>query len=963
MTMTEKDGLEREKVPAKIVSKGDPITRQIATANTLATLGETAAPREERSYRVVREIDQIANVSDPDDQARDAKRGAETSAPTMLSTHTAGLSTNGGYGSGGLGGGVGGGVNGSAGGGIGSRWRVAKQYWLVRRYEEIGPEEPVKLLVDEMRRFLSEYEQSSPEHFWHRKSGAVVLAVLLIRLETGLVTVRGMNSEVSLPSGSVCAERAAIAGALSRYLSLSRSDFVSIAVLSQNPSDRNPMKPCGVCREWISKIEEASPTFSVITFSDLNLDEILEHCSMTFVQETVTGIPPHLKGNWACKCGFALNGATQVYCSCCKQPRFRFRHQLQSHRRAILAALESLANDTYLESHLATPQAKNAPLLAPLSLGTDIRPQSQRQDKEVTLSKGEKRRRRRASTGSTAVSSWNNNESSYLDSPRINTPSQIPDLRLSPRKLGGRAAVLSPRRNETLSKICDEASSGPVSNPLPNPLPDPLPNHLGAGAGRGGADGEEEEEDDDGDELGRPTQSNNGSDSVGAEASQEDVDSLEDIVERTLIELDNDVDDLSLNFNSNTTRDLNQTSLSDTRPTTTAAITRPTPPQISSTTTALKAPRAPTTLFTSPLRRLDPGGEGVSDVKVDGSNAADAASSEGCQSPIYDSVPPSVRSTPESDARGRRSARFELSRRRFELEQRLAERAHLSRDEVSKTLRDLHSLKFIVARKLSPSCRAKQLGGEVLWGPFPHKATQDPTYTPTHSPTHSPTRTPARTQSCAQSYTLPNTPHTHDRTQDMAQERMQGPFRSTPIISPDAAKKETSEKTLGLLSPRGKANRFDGAQQRTLFYSSFELTTLGREFLRTSNASAHVNANTNANTNVNLSFRSGSESQRGSDGGWKTQRSFSSTTSPSGSTQSGSYTSVSTSPSFSICVTKRERRSSLGASWTPTPSRKGARGGSAQSQSIGGNGRTVDERQPVNGSVGERSGVPAFVNP
>jgi cytidine deaminase len=54
-----------------------------------------------------------------------------------------------------------------------------------------------------------------------------------------LITGRGMNVEVSMPTGSLCSERAAIASALASDPSLSRRHFKLIAVLShslQTPS-------------------------------------------------------------------------------------------------------------------------------------------------------------------------------------------------------------------------------------------------------------------------------------------------------------------------------------------------------------------------------------------------------------------------------------------------------------------------------------------------------------------------------------------------------------------------------------------------------------------------------------------------------------------------------------------------------------------------------------------------------
>jgi len=69
--------------------------------------------------------------------------------------------------------------------------------------------------------------------FWHRKSRKVVLSVLLV-LKEGETQPRlyaGTNMEVSMPTGSLCAERNAIGSALAADLSLKRSELKLIGVL------------------------------------------------------------------------------------------------------------------------------------------------------------------------------------------------------------------------------------------------------------------------------------------------------------------------------------------------------------------------------------------------------------------------------------------------------------------------------------------------------------------------------------------------------------------------------------------------------------------------------------------------------------------------------------------------------------------------------------------------------------
>mmetsp|Transcript_122375 Transcript_122375/g.280402 ORF Transcript_122375/g.280402 Transcript_122375/m.280402 type:complete len:461 (-) Transcript_122375:398-1780(-) len=69
--------------------------------------------------------------------------------------------------------------------------------------------------------------------FWLRKSQQPVLAVLMVQKAHQTARFfRGINLEVSMPTGSLCAERSVIGTALAQDPSLHRSDFKMIAVLA-----------------------------------------------------------------------------------------------------------------------------------------------------------------------------------------------------------------------------------------------------------------------------------------------------------------------------------------------------------------------------------------------------------------------------------------------------------------------------------------------------------------------------------------------------------------------------------------------------------------------------------------------------------------------------------------------------------------------------------------------------------
>jgi cytidine deaminase len=119
--------------------------------------------------------------------------------------------------------------------------------------------------VEELRRYFAEWRDSNIGEFWHRKSRKPVLAVVVVCTNSAddgdqFVTYRGMNTEVSLPAGSLCAERAAIAAAASDLRPA--SSIVAISVMDADNKIR-PLWPCEVCQSWLVKLRPQSPEIAV----------------------------------------------------------------------------------------------------------------------------------------------------------------------------------------------------------------------------------------------------------------------------------------------------------------------------------------------------------------------------------------------------------------------------------------------------------------------------------------------------------------------------------------------------------------------------------------------------------------------------------------------------------------------------------------------------------------------------
>ena len=118
----------------------------------------------------------------------------------------------------------------------------------------------IQAVVAEMRAFYDEMiealnnKDNDIDRFWLRKSHKPVLAVLLVQPSVSVPIYgrtdghsvpsfrlyRGTNMEVSMPTGSLCAERNAIGSALAMNPNLKRHDLKMIAVLAVPPLEPGP---------------------------------------------------------------------------------------------------------------------------------------------------------------------------------------------------------------------------------------------------------------------------------------------------------------------------------------------------------------------------------------------------------------------------------------------------------------------------------------------------------------------------------------------------------------------------------------------------------------------------------------------------------------------------------------------------------------------------------------------------
>lgn len=181
-----------------------------------------------------------------------------------------------------------------------SFWRELKIYdddVEFHTYEEIATEPAMRLkditdplilkAVEEIDKFHKEFEAVASSNdndlrkFWLRKTMKSVLAVLIVEKNGKIIAYRGTNLEVSLPTGSLCAERNAIGTAFSADMSLKREDIKLVAVYSasydEEPSaggrERRAESTVSISSSTIGERDRAdSSAFSVAAAKEVSSD-------------------------------------------------------------------------------------------------------------------------------------------------------------------------------------------------------------------------------------------------------------------------------------------------------------------------------------------------------------------------------------------------------------------------------------------------------------------------------------------------------------------------------------------------------------------------------------------------------------------------------------------------------------------------------------------------------------------
>ena len=160
--------------------------------------------------------------------------------------------------------------------------------------------EEVSRVTVEMKAFRRDFLQSIKEggrsdlrEFWLRKTRKPVLAVLLVQKPNHEpVLYRGTNMEVSMPTGSLCAERNVIGTALASDPGLKREDLKMVAVLSvRMPKDRpsrNILPPPGgmsFCQPIATSSSDLAREVEARLKQDVGMKKTLSTSSFTSIAE------------------------------------------------------------------------------------------------------------------------------------------------------------------------------------------------------------------------------------------------------------------------------------------------------------------------------------------------------------------------------------------------------------------------------------------------------------------------------------------------------------------------------------------------------------------------------------------------------------------------------------------------------------------------------------------------------
>ena len=164
-----------------------------------------------------------------------------------------------------------------------TEWSYQAEFMRTRPFQKLASQDPAYQVTVRLKRFFQRVAEEKLDADFHRLSGRVVLAVVMLRRSDGTCEFyEGVNTEVAIQTGSLCAERAAIAAARADIPSLARFEICAIGTIyaplttSEPEPSKNPSWPCGVCMEWIKKACGKSEMMRIIGFPSTKFESVIE---------------------------------------------------------------------------------------------------------------------------------------------------------------------------------------------------------------------------------------------------------------------------------------------------------------------------------------------------------------------------------------------------------------------------------------------------------------------------------------------------------------------------------------------------------------------------------------------------------------------------------------------------------------------------------------------------------------
>lgn len=207
-------------------------------------------------------------------------------------------------------------------------WTVYKEFVRTRDLCQIPSTDPSYQVTSRMKALVERIIRGGKNLSldFHRYSGRAVVSVLMVKPKSSSEPAffEGINTEVAIQSGSICAERCSFAAARAAHPDLSSNDLIAVAcvyvpLMKDEPEPtKNPSWPCGVCMEWYRRLCGKSEIFRFIAYPSTKCETVIERFLNLRSIETVPrlDVTPSMTECQVCSC---MRPETVLDCPLCER--------------------------------------------------------------------------------------------------------------------------------------------------------------------------------------------------------------------------------------------------------------------------------------------------------------------------------------------------------------------------------------------------------------------------------------------------------------------------------------------------------------------------------------------------------------------------------------------------------------------------------------------------------------------